>query len=183
MATQNKAVDNLFTLVFVLTLPALALLPGCDKTESPEDLFRAIQRLSRAGRYDEIKNLVYPLEVEGESIVDLVVAGIKAESYPPNGDFAFSARGLEALINKHMHRFRRYSDEEIAEYRPIWRSRPADISESESKFLQLLDDDPGAFRVFSHVGVNIHIVKVEGKYKLIFWEHLPKLAGEQPDLN
>ncbi len=46
---------------------------------------------------------------------------------------------------------------------------------------EALENDPEGFLLMAHrgVGVNIVIVRVRGDYRLLFWEHLPRLAGGQ----
>lgn len=139
-------------------------------TNTPRKLFAAIQELVLKEEYSNIETLVYPLRFESVYLPTLVVDCIKTNCDPSNGDLAFSRLGLSILINDFSEDFKSLSEEDL---HPMRENPPYN---SDTHLMEILDKNPDAFQGLFYSGVNIIIVKTDGQYKLLFWEHLPELG-------
>lgn len=151
--------------------------------KTPEQLFRSILARAINRCYDEIRPLV--VTIPGDERMrdagyrdswDLAIEMFKTQAYPSNGDFAYSNAGLEVLIEQHLDKFGRMP----AEYHS--RLQQEEPYASVADVQEALENDPDGFLVMTHNGVNVVVVRVRGKYRLLFWEHLPKLAGGRRQL-
>jgi len=144
--------------------------PG-PSTPTPKRLFEAIEACAAEGRYEELGRLVIGLSHEGEESARAAVENIRTEAYPSNGDFAFSRAGLRALIDRHLDGFTPVD----AKTRERMARAPGYAACEELQ--HALARDPDGVQILAVRGVHVVIARIDGNYRLLFWEHLPRLAG------
>ena len=151
-------------------------------TRTPEKLFRSILALSKDQCFEKIRPLLVSIPSDERmrdagyrDSQDMAIEMIKAQAYPSNGDMAYSNAGLEVLIEQHLDKFSTMPSKFHK------RMREEDPYASVPDVQETLENDPDGFMMMAYSGVNIIVVRVRGNYRLLFWEHLPRLAGGQRD--
>ncbi len=178
--TEGSAARR-FALPYTLKLVCLAAwceaaLVSCSQSEgpsapTPKHLFESIRTYAAEGRYDEIDRLMLGLSFKGEESTLVAVENIRTEAYPSNGDFAFSRAGLQALIDRHLDGFAPVD----AKTRERMTNAPGYAACKPLQ--QALAEDPEGVQILAVRGVNVLIARIDGNFRLIFWEHLPRLAN------
>lgn len=135
-----------------------------EKTE-PEYVLREILRLAREENYEGIRKFLYDWEVNGKSVPDLILEGIRErkQSY----DFAYSHEALSLIINYRINETQPMP-EKIFKYF----AREKVMDDLDDYLRDLILNDPGKFKVFEHKEAFVLLVQVNGTHKLVFWEHL-----------
>jgi hypothetical protein len=134
---------------------------------SPEHVLREILRLGRAEDYEGIRKFLYDWKVDGESVPDLIIEGIRNPNLKDFGDFAYSHEALSLIINYRIDEIQTLP-EEIFKY--YVQERFFDDMDNYLQDLSL--NAPGKFKVFLHKDAFILLVEVNGTHKLLFWEDL-----------
>ena len=141
--------------------------------DTPEKLLKKIYELAKAKKYDELKKHIAAYKLDGTDIQAEIINGIKAktELY----DFAYSDEAMALLVNKHLDKIT-----------PIEKKFIDALTSLKNKDIKILKDialkNPNDIKSFSHKHANIIMVKINGEYKLWFWENLNNLLRLDKDL-
>lgn len=173
-AARRFVFPKTFKLVYLAALCGAALV-SCSQgegpsTPTPKHLFESIRTYADEGRYDEIGRLMVGLSYRGEESIPAALENIRTEAYPSNGDFAFSRAGLQALIDRHLGGFTPVD----AKTREQMTKAPGYAACKQLQ--QALVQDPEGVQILAIRGVHVLIARIDGNFRLIFWEHLPRLA-------
>ncbi len=164
----------------LLILMAVALV-GCGKKDSaesgndnsPAGLLKKIHSLAQKEDYDKLKDCIFPFS--DSKLPNMLIKGIKEKKI--GGDGAYTHKALKTLIDNHLGELKPAAgkaleyclreggfgkDKRVAE---IAKTRPQDIT------------------MFDFKRVHILIIKFEGEHKLLFWEFLTRLSGEEDSAN
>ena len=150
-----------------LILPIFLLaLYSCtsERSDSPKELMVRIHKLAEAKKYDELKEELYPLTSEHYPMRKYMLQYIKEENKSHIGDLSYSGEAISILIADHCDGFT--SEFKAPAIKFFYELAPElkDIPKENWKFLETHNG-----------GIHVLAVKVEGRYKLLFWEGLNKL--------
>jgi hypothetical protein len=155
------------------TAPAAKDPPAADS--SPKAALEAILSLAKQEQYEAIREHVYPLvdasRGERGDIPKQIIDGIKRQK--PIGDFAYSHEALALIIEKHMDVFVPLPKAKKTVQEALRRG----VFASDAALKQMAEERPNDILIFDRLLVHMVLVKVEGKWKLLFWENLPAILG------
>jgi hypothetical protein len=119
--------------------------------------------------------LVDPSRGERGDIPRQVIDGIRRQK--PVGDFAYSHEALTLVIEKHMDVFVPFPKAEKNVRDALHRG----VFSRDAALQRIAEERPDDILIFDRMLVHMVMVKVEGKWKLLFWENLPTIVpGAQP---
>ena len=123
-----------------------------------------IHKLAEAKNYDDLKEELYPLTSEHYPMRKYMLQYIKEEDKSHIGDLSYSGEAMSILIAEHCEGFT--SDFNAPFIKDFYELAPElkNIPKQDWKFLETYKG-----------GIHIIAVKVNGRYKLLFWEGLNKL--------
>jgi len=148
--------------------------PRSAKLDTPEKFLRRFLDLARQGDYDALKTLIYPTPLSPEMTMREAVIQVMKENRPLTytGDFSYSDRALENILNSHLHRF-------TSNAPLFWLKTSDEGGVLDEHLARKTGRDPTRFRLFSHSGCNILLVDLEGELSLLFWEGMNHLLEKR----
>jgi hypothetical protein len=127
---------------------------------SAKALLQALQSAVRGKDWDGVRNLVYDLNIGGESINDMAVAGIQGEL--AGADFSYSDEAITAILDHHLNKFGPPDAKNFAILQKNFaRDAPELAQKSADEFLFLEENNAVML-----------LVKDGDALKILFWEDL-----------
>ncbi|MCK4792399.1 MAG: hypothetical protein KAV87_52200, partial [Desulfobacteraceae bacterium] len=126
--------------------------------DTPWKLLKEIHSLASANRYEELERHIFYRHR------DQILKGIR--EHKPHGDFAYSNEALAEIVHNHRSEIRTLPQQYQDEFIKDWKADPTINSVANSR--------PDDISVFRHEQSTAYIlmIKIEGEYKLIFWEDI-----------
>lgn len=166
---RDKTIGCREIIIAVLAVAFALIGTGCSKKlNSPESLLREIYELATEQRYDELKELGYPLTFQDNDIRDLFVKGIREKE--TSGDWAYSDAALKEIIENHLDKIGPLPQKELD--RIIKRSDTYGET-----LVNLAKNSPESYSLFNHKQTFIVLVKIEEEYRLLFWEDITNILN------
>jgi hypothetical protein len=145
------------------------------KDNSPSGLLKEIHSLAQKEDYDKLNDCIFPFS--NKKLPSLLIEGIKEKK--KRGDGAYTHKALKTLIDNHLGELKPAAGKAL-EYCVMEGNggfgedkRVAEIAKNRPQDITMFD--------FGHA--NILIIKFEGEHKLLFWENLTRLSGEEGSAN
>lgn len=137
------------------------------RIDSPEKLLRAILNRSRTGDYEGMRELAYPALVpayRGLTVQDVFIQAMKEKKGKSRtGDFSYSDEALELILREHLGKF-------TSNISPLWLEELKEDGLLDQRLIEKAKEDSQLFKTLDYKGVHIFLVKLDGEYKLLFWE-------------
>lgn len=139
--------------------------PVNTNTDSPKGLLVCILELAKMGKYDDMKDLLYPGEAfPGITTQDAIIQVMKENrGLEYTGDFSYSNEALEIIIQG-------YSEKFTSKIDGFWLKSAEEGGLVDNNLMKLTGGDPKKFKIFDYHNVHIVLVNIDGSYKLLFWE-------------
>ena len=112
-----------------------------------------------------------PSRGERGDIPAQIIDGIKRQK--PIGDFSYSHEALALIIEKHADTFVPFPKAEKSVREALGRG----VFSRDAALMQMAEERPDDILIFDRLLVHMVLVKVEGRWKLLFWENLPAILG------
>ena len=155
---------------------AAVVLVGCGKKDnSPSGLLKKIHSLAQKEDYDKLKDCIFPFSAKG--LPSLLIKGIKERKI--GGDFAYTHKALKTLIENLLGELKPAAGKAL-EY--CVREGGGGFGE-DKRVAEIAKNRPQDITMFDFGHANILIIKFEGEHKLLFWENLTRLSGEEGSAN
>ena len=145
------------------------------KDNSPSGLLKKIHSLAQKEDYDKLNDCIFPFS--NKKLPSLLIEGLKEKK--KRGDGAYTHKALKTLIDNHLGELKPAAGKAL-EYCVMEGNggfgedkRVAEIAKNRPQDITMFD--------FGHA--NILIIKFEGEHKLLFWENLTRLSGEEGSAN
>ncbi len=166
-------------LAFLLaTLGACSSMPqgNSGKADTPEKALRAIYTHALAEDYEGVNLHVYqhkfPESAKPAKYSQGAVVHSMQEKQPTThtGDFSYSHAAMKILLDQHMDKFTTKVPSNHLRSVKEWGLLDAFLMEKTG-------GKPEHFQMLDHLGVHILMVRLDGEYKLVFWEGLNNLLN------
>ena len=135
---------------------------------TPAGLFKKIYALAQEEDYEKLQECIFPHSEQ--DLPDMMLRGIKEQK--GQGDFAYSHKALKLLIDNHLDKLKPAASDVLEACMPN-----GDFGGDE-RIAKIAETRPQDITMFDFERVHILIIKFEGEHKLIFWENLTNLSGE-----
>ena len=168
----------------LLILMAVAVV-GCGKKDSaesgndnsPAGLLKKIHSLAQNEDYDKLKDCIFPFS--DSKLPNKLIKGIKEKKI--GGDGAYTHKALKTLIDNHLGELKPAAGKAL-EY-CLREGEGGGGFGKDKRVAEIAKTRPQDITMFDFKRVHILIIKFEGEYKLLFWENLTKLSGEEDSGN
>ena len=136
--------------------------------DTPSKLLEKIYLLASQKRYDDLRSYIYPF-IRGEfNVQDFIIKGVKENK--KTGDFAYSNLALKEIVEKYLYKIQPLESKHVKE---LFLSR--DNFGLDPLLKQIALSKPNDIMMFDYKGVHTLIVKIDGEYKLLFWERMNRI--------
>ena len=167
---------------YLLVIAVVALV-GCGKKDSaesgndnsPAGLLKKIHSLAQNEDYDKLKDCIFPFS--DSKLPNMLIKGIKEKKI--GGDGAYTHKALKTLIDNHLGELKPAAGEALE----ICLSEGGGGFGKDKRVAEIAKTRPQDITMFDFKRVHILIIKFEGEHKLLFWEFLTKLSGEEDSAN
>lgn len=168
------------TYILMITLLSSSLAFAQKKAKTPLALLKKIHKLASKKKYDKLKPYLYqgvindgPAKVKGKTMGDLILMGMQKGNM--GSDFSFNAEALKTLIDKHSERIIPITETLIEQ---LFGGEGKDFSQF-TDLKRIADNNPNDLYIFDHGGVHILIAKIDGGFKLVFWDGLKSFGKKE----
>ena len=135
---------------------------------TPAGLLKKIYALAQEEDYENLQKCIFPHSEQ--DLPDMMLQGIKEQK--GQGDFAYSHKALKLLIDDHLDQLKPAASDVLEACMPN-----GDFGGDE-RIAKIAETRPQDITMFDFERVHMAIVKFEGEHKLLFWENLTNLSGE-----
>jgi len=146
------------------------------KDNSPSGLLKEIHSLAQNEDYDKLKDCIFPFS--NQKLPNKLIKGIKEKKI--GGDGAYTHKALKTLIDNHLGELKPAAGEAL-EY--CVREGGGGGFGEDKRVAEIAKNRPQDITMFDFKRVHILIIKFEGEHKLLFWENLTRLSGEEGSAN
>ena len=137
---------------------------------TPAGLLKKIYSLAQKEDYEKLNGCIFAFS--DQSLPDMLLQRIK-DKKTRGGDGAYSHKALKTLIDNHLGELKPAADEALEMCLP-----GGDFGE-DKRVAEIAEKNPEDITMFDFKGIHIVIIKHEGEHKLLFWENLTKLGGDE----
>jgi len=145
------------------------------KDNSPSGLLKEIHSLAQNEDYDKLKDCIFPFS--DSKLPNMLIKGIKEKKI--GGDGAYTHKALKTLIDNHLGELKPAAGEALE----ICLSEGGGGFGKDKRVAEIAKTRPQDITMFDFKRVHILIIKFEGEHKLLFWEFLTRLSGEEDSAN
>ena len=150
---------------------------GGEYDNSPAGLLKKIHSLAQKEDYDKLKDCIFPFS--DSKLPNMLIKGIKEKKI--GGDGAYTHKALKTLIDNHLGELKPAAGKAL-EY-CLREGEGGGGFGKDKRVAEIANTRTQDITMFDFKRVHILIIKFEGEHKLLFWEFLTKLSGEEDSAN